>query len=302
MSKIFAVMGATGNIGHMIVETLLKRGHTVRVFGRDKKKLNQMIIKGAQPFIGNLDDINLLTDGFKDAYAIFSMIPPSHQETNYGEFQNHISQAICRAIQNANTDRVVNLSSMGANLAEGTGPIKGLHRHEKRLDELKRFSQLVHLRPTYFMENLNNYFPMMQHEGIFSSSIDENLPIPMIATRDIGMKAADILDGTAPQPNLIFEIEGPKNVTMNNVAGVFGKAFNKPNLRYEKISQEQEKKQMLSIGMPKQTVEMMLEMFKAFNDGWIKPTQELKPFQYGTTTLEEYAQILLEKKEASTHI
>lgn len=257
------------------------------------------MIKGAELVIGDFDDVEVLIDGFTDAYAVFTMIPPAHTD-NYLAFSDRIGDAICDALQRSNVKRVVNLSSMGANNPEGTGPIKGLYKLERKLDAIKDWITLIHLRPTYFMENLNAFIPMIQNQGIFVGSLSENLQIPMVATRDIGWKAADFLDSSAPMPNLIFEFVGPKDVTMQYVAEVFGKAFDHPDLRYQQISYEEDKKGMIDMGIPQKLAELLVEMYKAFNEGLIKPTQELKLTHHGMTTLEEFAQMVAHK--TLTHI
>ncbi len=293
--KIFAIMGATGNIGQVIVEDLLKRGHTVRALGRDSKKLLQLEHKGAIPITLKFDDVDALTNAFKDAYAVFSFIPPGYRETSYSAFQDRVSEAIVKAIQNSGVRRVVNLSSVGANLAEGTGPVKGLYRHEKRLDNLKNLISLIQLRPHYFMENLNGFLPSMQNQRVIRSSQKADLSIPMVATRDIGWKAADFLDSSAPLPHLIFDFVGPKEVNMQQVCEVFAKAFDLPGLQYVEIASEDEQKALLAAGMPPEMVNLMIEMYKGFNTGLITTTQELKQSHQGTTTIEEYAQMLAHK-------
>src|SRR5262249_37984387 len=141
-------------VGHVICEDLLRRGHIVRALGRDEKKLHQLELKGALPVQLNFDDVDKLSEAFKDAYAVFSFIAPALNEENYSSYQDRESQAIVKALQNANVKRIVNLSSIGADLTEGTGPIIGLCRHERRLDALPNLLSLVHLRASYFMENL----------------------------------------------------------------------------------------------------------------------------------------------------
>ena len=47
----------------------------------------------------------------------------------------------------------MNLSSIGAHLAAGSGPIAGLHRQEQRMNALDGLD-VLHLRPGYFYENL----------------------------------------------------------------------------------------------------------------------------------------------------
>ena len=75
------------------------------------------------------DDARALADAFRGADAVFAMIPPSYGEDDFGGYQ----------------DRA------GAQHPEGTGPIQGLHRQEKRLNGAGGL-KVVHLRPSYFME------------------------------------------------------------------------------------------------------------------------------------------------------
>ncbi len=73
-------MGATGQVGHLIVDDLLKRGHTIRALGRNEKKLRTLLGKGAEIFLYDFDDVDGLTEAFQDCYAVFCMIPPNMKE------------------------------------------------------------------------------------------------------------------------------------------------------------------------------------------------------------------------------
>lgn len=299
--RIFAIMGATGHIGHAIVEELLKRGHIVRAIGRSEEKLHHLEQKGAETFSIDFDDSEALADCFKDCYAVFTMIPPAASEKNYSSYQDNVIDAIWWALDNSGVKHVVNLSSIGADLDEGTGPIKGLHRLEVKLNTLKNLDVLVHLRPDFFMENLDNSLSTLKDKGIIYGALDPDVPIAMVATRDIGWKAADLLDSTAPLGHMVFEFAGPKNVTMNHVAEVLSWAFDHPNITYEQISMDQAKKWMLDHGMQPDTVDLMIEMYEGFNSGLIVPTEEIKATHRGITTFEEYAQMLAHKMFSLVH-
>lgn len=284
-------MGATGHIGHVVVEDLLKRGHIVRALGRDEKKLHQLKLKGAIPMSLDFDDAASLTEAFQDVYAVFSLIPPTHED-GYLSYQRRVSDAIIKACKDAHVTRIVNLSSLGAHLDQGTGVIQMLAWHEKKLDTLPNLTQCIHLRAGSFMENLDNYLPMIQKEGVIRAPLNETLSMPMCATRDIGWKAADFLDSTAPSGHLVFEFVGPKEVTMQEVAETFGTVLEHPEIHYECISFDQARKNMLNAGMKPDFVDLLLETYQAYNSGLIKPSQALKLTHRGTTTLEEYIQML----------
>ncbi len=294
-------MGATGHIGHAIVEELLKRGHIVRAIGRSEEKLHHLEQKGAEVYSINFDDSKALADCFKDCYAVFTMIPPAISEKNYASYQDKVTNAIWWAIDNSGIKRVVNLSSIGADLDKGTGLIKGLHRLEEKLNTLKNLDVLVHLRPDFFMENLDNSLATIKDRGIIYGPLDRDLPIPMVATRDIGWKAADFLDSTAPLGHIVFEFVGPKEVTMNHVAEVLAWAFDHPNLTYEQISMDQFKTWLLDHGMQPDTVDLMVEMYESFNSGLIVPSEEIKATHRGITSFEEYAQMIAHKMFSLAH-
>jgi uncharacterized protein YbjT (DUF2867 family) len=76
--KTFAISGATGNIGSVLAESLLSRGHQVRVIGRSKQRLQSLIERGARAHVGSLDDAEFLTDVFNGVDGVFTMIPQRH--------------------------------------------------------------------------------------------------------------------------------------------------------------------------------------------------------------------------------
>lgn len=289
--KIIAVMGATGQVGHMIVDDLLKRGHIIRAIGRNEKKLRTLLSKGAEIFRYDFDDVEGLTEAFKDCYAIFCMIPPNMKE-DITSFQNRVCDAICQALKNTGVKRVVNLSSLGAELDKGTGPIKGLHRLEVKLNALDTITDLIHLRAGYFMENITSSIPSILYEDEMSSPIKGDLPIYMIATRDIGWKAADLLERTDPVNHQVFDLVGPHEVSFNDVTQILGRVLDKPNLQYVQIPFEKERDKLIKAGINPVVADQLLEMDKAFNEGIINPTQQLTPEHRGRTTFEEFAHMI----------
>ncbi len=286
--KIIAVMGGTGHIGHIIAEDLLKRGHVIRVVGRNEKKLRTLLAKGAEIYFSEFDDVDVLTEAFKDCCAVFCMIPPNMLEDE-AVYQDHVGEAICNALINCQVKRVVNLSSIGAELTSGTGPILGLHRQEERLNSIKSIEDLIHLRAGYFMENVSSFVSSIIYEDVIGSPISGDLPMDMVATRDIGWKAADLLERTDPVNHQVLDFVGPRQVTFNEVAYILGETFDKPDLTYKQISYEEERDHLLQAGIHPRTVDLFIEMFRSYNEGKIKPTQVLTPEHCGRTTFEEFA-------------
>jgi uncharacterized protein YbjT (DUF2867 family) len=292
--KIIAVMGATGHVGQVIAEDLLKRGHTIRVIGRNEKKMRTLLGKGAEIYMYSFDDVEGLTEAFQDCYSVFCMIPPDLR-VEEDVYQDKVGEAICKALKKTKVSRVVNLSSIGAELEDGTGPIKGLHRQEERLNAIETIKDLTHLRAGYFMENFSSNVQSILYDNEINSPIRGDVPIYMIATRDIGWKAADLLERTDSVNHHIFDFEGPHEVTFHEATAILGQVLDKTDLKYNQISFEEARDYLLSAGCHPKTAELFIEMYEAFDQGKIKPTQELTPEHCGTTTFDEFAHMFAHK-------
>ncbi|GAB4497459.1 MAG: hypothetical protein OHK0019_31120 [Saprospiraceae bacterium] len=98
MSK-YVITGATGNTGRIVAENLLAAGQSVTVIGRDANKLAPLIAKGATPAIGDLADADFLTKTFDGATAVYLMIPPKWDVTDWRAYQRTVSDAYIQALK-----------------------------------------------------------------------------------------------------------------------------------------------------------------------------------------------------------
>jgi uncharacterized protein YbjT (DUF2867 family) len=281
-------MGATGHIGQVLTEELLKKGNQVRALGRDAGKLGHLRSLGAETHTPSFEDSQALATAFQGADAVFAMIPPSYGAEDFSLYQNQVGEAITEAVVHSGVPNVLLLSSIGADKKEGVGPIANLHFQEKRLAEVKGLNLLC-LRPSYFMENLFWSIPVIQGMGIHGTPLRADLKIPMVTTRDIGHKAAEFLDAINFQGTSVFELGGPRDLTMTEVTAILGQAIGKPGLNYVQFPYEDAKKGMVGSGMKPPMADLMLEMNRAFNEGRLEPTQALTANPRGTTTIEEFA-------------
>jgi uncharacterized protein YbjT (DUF2867 family) len=180
------------------------------------------------------------------------------------------------------------LSSVGAHLSEGTGPILGLHDLEAKFDTL-RDAAVVHLRPAYFMENHLWSIPVIRGQGVNGSPVLPDAPIPMVATKDIADAATRLLLGGTFTGHSVRYLLGPRDLTMSEATRILGKAIGNPGLKYVQFPEEEARKAMIGMGMSRSVVEALLEMERGFNTGRIHPTQERNAENTTPTTLEEFA-------------
>ena len=284
---MYTVLGATGNIGSVIAKMLLEKGESVRVVGRNAARLHPFVLKGAEPFVGDVTDAEALTRALTGARAAFLMIPPGMKSPDYRTDQERASDAVSTAVRNAALQYAVNLSSIGAQAAEGTGPILGLHTCDEKLNAVERLN-VLHLRPAYFFENHLAGISMIQMMGIFGGAIRGDLKIPMIATKDIGAYAAERLlrldfDGKQTQ-----ELLGERDLSMNEVAVTIGRALNKQNLLYAQFPYDQVQQVLVQMGTPPKTAAMFIEMFQGFNSGIVTGTEPRSEKNTTPTTFETF--------------
>src|SRR5882672_558828 len=71
------ILGASGNTGSIIANSLLAKGEKVRVMGRDAGRLERFVRKGAEAFTANVSDAAALTKAFSGARAAYLMLPPA---------------------------------------------------------------------------------------------------------------------------------------------------------------------------------------------------------------------------------
>ncbi len=288
MKSPFVICGATGNVGSKVAEALLAAGEPVRVVGRERVRLGPLAGKGAEPFPGDIGDGAFLEKAFAGARAAFVMIPPKYDAEDVRDAQRRVADALVSALANAGVQRVVTLSSVGAHLPEGTGPILGLHELESKLARL-RDAGVVHLRPAYFMENHLWSIPVIRAHGINGSPIRPDVPLSMVATKDIADAAARLLRNGTFTGHSVRYLLGPRDITMSEATRVLGEAIGNPGLKYVQFPEDEARKAMAGMGMSGSVVEAMLEMQRGFNTGKIRPTRERDADSTTPTTLEEFA-------------
>jgi len=284
---MYTVLGATGNIGSIITKNLLEKGEKVRVVGRSMSKLQPFVQKGAEAFVGEISDSQALSRAFDGVRAAFLMIPPGMTSPDYRADQERISDAIADAVKNAGLRYAVNLSSYGAHAPAGTGPILGLHFAELKLNTVEKLN-VLHLRPAYFFENHLTGISMIQMMGLFGGALKPDLKIPMIATRDIGAYAAERLLKLDFNGKQARELHGERDLTMNEVAGILGKALNNAELRYAQFPYDQVQQVLVQMGTPVKTATSFIEMFQGINHGIVAATEPRSAENTTATSFETF--------------
>jgi uncharacterized protein YbjT (DUF2867 family) len=281
----YVILGASGNTGSIVANSLLLSGKNVRVTGRDPGRLQRFVRKGAEAFTADLSDAAALAKAFRGARAAYLMLPPITSR----EDQERESDAISKAAKESGLRYAVHLSSYGAHVPEGTGPIAGLHSSEQKLNAISGLN-VLHLRAAYFMENNLAAIDMIHGMGIFGHALLPDLRMPIIATRDVGDYAAQrllTLDFSGKQTR---ELLGERDLSMKEATAVIARAIGKPDLRYVQFPYDQMQQGLIQMGFSPNKAAVYIEMFKAINTGIIAAQEPRLPENSTPTSFEKFVQ------------
>jgi uncharacterized protein YbjT (DUF2867 family) len=299
---MYVVTGATGNTGSVVANSLLALGHKVRVIGRSAERLKALAARGAEPFVGDISDSEALARAFTGAKAVYVMIPPDMKSQDFRAYQDRITEATAVAIEKAQVEYAVTLSSTGADKPGKTGPVVGLHLLEQRLNRIAGLN-VLRLRAGYFMENTLAQIGILKARGTASGPLRPDLKLPMIATRDIGAFAAEALLRLDFRKQETCELLGQRDISMAAAAAIIGKAIGKPGLAYMQAPDEQVRLALTQIGLSLNLANLILEMAAALNSGHMRALEprsarNTTPTSYETFVAEEFVP-LYERQSAA---
>jgi len=231
----FTITGSLGNISKPLAEKLIAAGHQITIVSSNADKAAAIEALGATPAIGSVEDVDFLTKAFTGADAVYTMVPPNMATNKWKKYIAGIGHNYAIAIKNAGIKRVVNLSSIGGHLAEGAGPISGMHFVEVELNELEGVA-VRHLRPGFFYTNFLHNVDMVKGMGIIGANYKSDSVISMVSPNDIADAAADALQSEFTGKSLYYVISSVH--TSTEVAAILGTAVGKPNLPWVEFKDE----------------------------------------------------------------
>ena len=277
---MFVVLGATGNTGSVVADTLLHRKQPVRVVVRSADKGAAWKAKGAEVAVASLEDVPAMTKALTGATGVYLLVPPNYGATAWLAEQRQRMDQAAQAVKASGIPHVVFLSSIGGHIAEGTGPIRAVRYGEQVLGVVAK--NMTVLRPCSFMENWAPGIGMAKSQGLLPTFIAPAAKVPMISTRDIGRTGAERLmaGGRGKQ---VVELAGPEEYSPEEAAAALGQI-----LRKSVLAQHAPLSAVIptftSFGFSQEAAALFEEMYTAFAKGTIgyeQPEQLVR----GTVTL-----------------
>ncbi|RZM20472.1 MAG: NAD-dependent dehydratase [Pedobacter sp.] len=279
--------GSLGNISKPLAETLIAAGHEVTIITSKEDKVAAIESLGAKALVGSVEDADFLTTAFSGKDAVYTMVPPNFGAANVRGFIASVGEKYAAAIKASGVKNVVNLSSIGAHLDGGTGPITGLYDVEQTYAKLEDVA-IKHLRPAYFYVNFYGSIGMIKHANILGSNYDGETPLVLVHPVDIAAAAAEELQQGFTGHSIRYIASDES--TGAEVATALGAAIGKPELPWVEFNDEDTLQGMIQAGLPEPMAKSYVEMGDAARSRKLYVHYfENRPASFGKIKLADFA-------------
>ncbi len=278
---MYIVTGATGHTGSAVAKNLLEKNLPVRVVVRNREKGAEFEKLGAEVAVADLQNADAVSEALKDGTVLYLMNPPNYQsEDQFAELEKVIA-AFQTAIKNSTLEKIVALSSIGSQLASGTGNILTTHILEKAFEDSE--IPITFIRAGSFMENWNAVLETAKTQGVLPGFFQPlDIKVPQVAAADIGRIAAAAMQEKTTGKE-IKELAGFWT-SPEETAEAAGKVLGK-NVKAVAVPRDEWIGILSQHNSPK-NAESLAEMFDGFNSGHIK--FETEDQIAGKITLEDF--------------
>jgi uncharacterized protein YbjT (DUF2867 family) len=219
---------------------------------------------------------------------VYTMVPPTFAAGNWKKYIALTGKNVADAIKSSGVKNVVNLSSIGAHMAEGCGPVSGLHSVEEYLNDLSGVN-VLHLRAGFFYTNFLSQIEMIKNMGIMGGNYGENANLTLVHPNDIADVAAKELEDLLFKGKSILYIVSDEKTT-NEVATILGKAIGRPDLPWVNFKDADNLSGLIQAGLPEEIALNYTEMGVAMRSGEMTFDYDSNPpLNFGKSKLENFA-------------
>jgi (4-alkanoyl-5-oxo-2,5-dihydrofuran-3-yl)methyl phosphate reductase len=264
-SGLIVVTGATGTVGSEVVRRLAAAGHRVRAVVRDDAAAAGTLGPGVELAPGDLSDPGALEQALTGATRMY-LLSPMVPELPVWE-----AGAIAAA-ERAGIRHLVKHSNIGA-ADDAASRLQRWHRAGEKLIENSAMAWTF-VRPTGFMTNALAWAGTIRAQGaVYWTGGDGRVAV--VDPRDIAAVAVAALTGPG-YDGKAYDITGPQPLSNAEQTAAIAGAIGRP-LRYVDIPENAARDSMLSMGMPAEIVEGLLEFTAGMRTGPDQPVSGAVP-------------------------
>ncbi|MDQ2864342.1 MAG: NAD(P)H-binding protein [Bacteroidota bacterium] len=288
------VTGSLGYISKPLTQQLVEKGHNVIVISSSPERKNEIEAMGAKAAIGNMDDVDFLTDTFRGADAVYCMLMP------YGNFAdpNNDADAMIKradayannylqAIEKSGVKRVVYLSSIGADMNKDSGLIIVHHKGENTLNKLPSDVNISFMRPAGFYKNLFAFIAAIKHQDKIAVNYGGDDKVLFVSNLDIADAIVEELESQTNGRKVRYVASD--EMTGNKAAGILGAAIGNPDLKWEIVTNEEQLSAMKAHGMNESIAANFTEMNASIHNGKFYEDYDRNKPTLGKVKLEDFA-------------
>jgi len=285
----YVITGGAGHISGPLTEKLLDAGHKITVIGRDASHLAKLKEKGAEAAIGSVEDASFLTSAFNGADVAYLMIPPNFQTGDFRGYQRVVGQNYITALKSAGIRKVVFLSSVGAHMGKGSGPVDGLSDFEQLITKELPDTDTVFLRPSYFYQNFFSQAGMIKGMNIMGANyLFSTEKMVLTHPSDIAEVAFQFLVNPVFTGKTVRYIASDERTT-EEIRQALASAAGKPETPWIQFPDEQALAGMQQAGIPEGMAKDYVDMGVALREGKMQEDYWKNRPSLGRVKLEEFA-------------
>ncbi|MFF1561443.1 NAD(P)H-binding protein [Streptomyces sp. NPDC058279] len=252
----------TGHVGSRVVRLLLQAGGRPRVLVRDPARLDEETRARVDVCRGDLTDAAFVRAAVSGVRTVFWVDPTPHTAPDPIDASLTTAAPLVEAARAGAVERVVLLSSIGAEKRHGVGHIDALAGIEERLDATG--ADVLHLRCAYFFTNL-----LLDLEGlsrnVLTTAFEPDRPMPWVDPRDIGDIVAARLLGDTWRGRVVQAVHGPEDLTFHQVARILSEALGR-TIRLDPVGVEAVRDALRTAGLSPSAVEGIVGMTTGSRD------------------------------------
>jgi uncharacterized protein YbjT (DUF2867 family) len=122
-----------------------------------------------------------------------------------------------------------------------------------------------------------------------ADSVAPDVPLPMVASRDVAAVAAAALVARDWHGVVVREVLGPRDLTHAEAAAIIGRRIGRPDLAYVQVPYDDMEAVLTGAGFSPDTARHQVEMTRAFNDGRVAARGHRTPADAAATRFEDFA-------------
>ncbi|MBS1656074.1 MAG: NAD(P)H-binding protein, partial [Bacteroidetes bacterium] len=232
--------GSLGHISKPLATELIAKGHSVTIISSKAARQKEIENMGAKAAIGTVEDPVFLTNTFKVADMVYTMVPPVNffdPALDIIAYYIQLAENFKQAIRGSGVKKVIHLSTIGAHTNRGNGMLAYGYEMESVLKTLPGDVAIKFMRPVGFYYNMFAFIPAIKNAGnIFQNYGGSELKEPWVSPFDIAATIAEEME--LPFEGRVVRYIASDEVTPDEAASILGETIGKPGLKWIVISNE----------------------------------------------------------------